>query len=267
MVERVLRGGEAIGEAAALAVLAGARVALLGERHDDAADHAWQARVIEGIVARAAPGRVAVGFEMVPRRAQGALDAWGAGHGPVEELLEAVNWTEVWGFPPELYRRLFELCREKGLRMLGLNVDRPIVSLVGRDGWDALPAAEQEWLTPAPPATAAHRRYLFAITGGRRPDRQAEGPEDPRFDRFVRAQQVWDRAFACAIAAHLARAPEERVVGLIGRGHLEFGHGTPEQLADLGVRDVVTAVREDRPARASAENIAGLVWTGGSDPR
>jgi hypothetical protein len=118
--------------------------------------------------------------------------------------------------------------------MLALNVDRPLVSAVGRDGWEAVPPAERAWLSPAAPAAPDHRRYLFAVTGGVRPGRVAQRPDDPAFDRFVRAQQVWDRAFACAIAAHLAARPGDRVAALVGRGHLEFGYGTPRQLADLG---------------------------------
>ena len=216
----------------ALARLAGGRVALLGEHHHRAADHRWQAAVIAGLAALRA--EVAVGFEMFPRRAQPALDAWGAGGLDEAGLLERTRWQEVWGFAPELYLPLFRLCRDLRLPMLGLNVDRSLVSLIGREGWDALPPAERAWLTPARPASSAYRRYLFEVTGGVRPGRAAAGPDDPAFDRFVRAQQAWDRAFACAIAAALADAPGRLVVGIIGRGHLEHGHGTPAQLPTSG---------------------------------
>ena len=116
------------------------------------------------------------------------------------------------------------------------------MSLIGREGWDALPEVERGWLTPARSATPDYRRYLFEATGGARPDRTASGPDDPAFDRFVRAQQAWDRAFACAIALALADAPGRLVAALIGRGHLEYGFGTPAQLADLGVEGVITAL-------------------------
>jgi hypothetical protein len=126
--------------------------------------------------------------------------------------------------------------------MLALNIDRPLVSEIVRGGWEAIPSADRDWFSPALAATLAHRRYLFEVTGGARPDRAAQSPEEPAFDRFVRAQQAWDRAFACAIDAALVEAPERAVAALIGRGHLEYGHGTPAQLADLGVDGVVTAL-------------------------
>ncbi len=126
--------------------------------------------------------------------------------------------------------------------MRGLNVDRPIVSLVGRDGWEALPEAERRWLTPARPASPAYRRAIFELTGGARPDRKAQSPDDPAFDRFARAQGVWDRAFACALAGILAETPGALAVGVIGRGHLERRLGVVEQLDDLGVGPALVAL-------------------------
>ena len=58
---------------------------------------------------------------------------------------------------------------------------------------------------------------------------------DPSLDRFIRAQQTWDRAFACNIARALRQPDPPLVIGIIGRGHLEYGHGTPFQLRDLGI--------------------------------
>ncbi|WP_299134601.1 ChaN family lipoprotein [uncultured Amaricoccus sp.] len=232
--------GARLGHAATLRRMAEARVALLGERHDVAADHRWQGNVIAGLAALR--DELVVGFEMFPRRAQPALDAWTEGRSDEAAFLRDSGWQQVWGFDPALYRPIFDLCRELRLPARALNVDRPIVSLVGRDGWGALPEAERAWMTPARPAGAAYRRYLFEVTGGARPDRKAASAEDPAFDRFVRAQQTWDRAFACAIATALADRPGALVVGLIGRGHLEYGHGTPDQLADLGVAPVIVAL-------------------------
>ncbi len=232
--------GARLPHAAALARMAEARLVLLGERHDRVEDHRWQATVIAGLAALRAD--LVVGFEMFPRRSQPALDDWVAGGVTEAAFLEASGWREVWGFDPALYRPLFALCRDLRLPMRALNVDRPVVSAVGRDGWGAVPEADRGWLTEAAAATPAYRHYLFEVTGGARPDRTAGSPDDPAFDRFVRAQQVWDRAFACALAGGLEGRPDALAVGIIGRGHLEFGHGTPAQLADLGAGPVCIAL-------------------------
>lgn len=244
-----LDGGEAY------AVMGAARVLLLGERHDRAADHFWQAETICALAERMP---VAVGFEMFPWTAEAPLADWSAGRLGFPKFLETIRWNEVWGHDPGLYRPLLEACR--GPSLFGLNVARPVVKAIRHGGWEAAPPAEAEWLTPAAPATAAYRRYLFEMTGGARPDRAARAPEDPAFDGFVRAQQVWDRAFACRLALAARRAPGRLVIGVIGRGHLEYGHGVPAQLADLGLWGVVTALPgEGMPGEGP---IADLVFEG-----
>ena len=233
---------------------------LLGERHDRAEDHRWQAQVIAGLAALR--GDLVIGFEMFPRRSQPALDGWVAGRLTEAAFLEASGWREVWGFEPALYRPLFDLCRDLRLPMRALNVDRPVVSAVGRDGWGAVPEADRGWLSEAAAATPAYRRYLFEVTGGVRPDRKAGEPDDPAFDRFVRAQQVWDRALACTLAEVFAKEPDAVAVGIIGRGHLEFGHGTPAQLAHLGVGPVCVALPDAAGLQAPEDGppIADLIF-------
>lgn len=41
-----------------------------------------------------------------------------------------------------------------------------------------------------------------------------------------------------ALAAAHRRDPSAMVVGIVGRGHLEYGYGIPHQLADMGIEDV-----------------------------
>ncbi|MFV0474004.1 MAG: ChaN family lipoprotein [Pikeienuella sp.] len=218
---------------ALLTAMARKQVVLLGETHDIAEIHLWQADVIAGLHARRAD--IVVGFEMFPTRLQSVLDRWVAGALSVDAFLEETEWRRVWGFPAELYLPIFHLCRDLGLPMLALNCERALVSRVGGEGWAAIPEAEREGLTPAAPATPEYRRYLFGMVG--RGGARSADPQDATWDRFVRAQQCWDRAFACNIRRALDGA-SPLVVGIIGRGHLEYGFGTPGQLRDLGVKDV-----------------------------
>lgn len=242
--------GETFSHAAAIARLARSRVVLLGERHDQAADHRFQELTIAGLAARWED--LGVGLEMFPVQLQPVLDAW-SGRGMSEpEFLRETRWEEVWGFDPDLYLPLFRLCRDLGLPMIAMNVARPVVSLIGREGWRALPEEYRTWLTPAAAAGADYRQYLFDVTGGARPGREARNAMDPLFDRFVRAQQVWDRAFACALARICRSGPERRTIGIVGRGHVEYGLGMPAQLRDLGIDEIAVAL----PAIAGGERIA-----------
>ena len=214
--------------------LASKKAVLLGETHDVAEIHRWQLQVTTCL--HLLQPRLAVGFEMFPRRLQGVLDQWVAGEHDTARFIEASEYRTVWGFDPELYLPLFHFCRQQRVPMLALNCRRALVTEVGREGWEAIAEADRDAVTPSAPALPAYREWLFGL-GARSPDRPVASAMDPAFDRFVRAQQTWDRAFACNIARALdAGAP--LVVGIIGRGHLEYGYGTPFQLDDLGVDDV-----------------------------
>lgn len=226
--------GAAIPHADLMDDLASRSAVLLGETHDVAAIHRWQLHVAAGLAGRR---RIAMGFEMFPARLDPVLAEWVAGGLDEAAFLEKVEWSKVWGFPPEIYLPLFRFCREFGVSMHGLNCRRALVSEVGRGGWESVPEAERDGVTPARPASADYRRYLFDVTGGVRPNRESQSPEAPTFDRFVRAQQVWDRAFACRIAEILKAEDPPLAVGIIGRGHLEWGLGTLWQLEDLGIAD------------------------------
>lgn len=220
-------------------------VLLLGETHDRYDIHRWQLHVCAAM--RTCRNDIAIGFEMFPRRLQSVLDDWVAGKLDQQAFLEAAEWGKVWGFAADLYLPIFHFCREFAVPMLALNCYRELVTRVGKEGWDAIPVNERDGLTPSADATAAYRQYLFDITGGGSPTRKVTSADAPEFDRFVRAQQTWDRAFACNIAEALTPDNSPLVIGIIGRGHLEYGHGTPFQLADLGVTNVTTLLPGEQP--------------------
>jgi uncharacterized iron-regulated protein len=209
-------------------------VVLLGETHTVAEIHRWQLHV--ATVLRFLRPNIAVGFEMFPRRVQAVLDEWVDGELGTDAFLDKVEWGTVWGFDAQLYLPLFHFCRQHRVKMLALNCHRPLVTRVGKEGWEAIPENERDGLTPSAEATPAYRQYLANLGLGRGPVADgAAAPPSSATDRFVRAQQTWDRAFACSIARALQQPEPPLVIGIIGRGHLEYGHGTPYQLADLGV--------------------------------
>jgi uncharacterized iron-regulated protein len=216
------------------AAAARAPVVLLGEQHDSAADHRWQLAVIRTLYAED-PSMI-LGFEMFPRAAQPALNAWVAGQLSEDAFLQRTDWAHVWGFPPELYMPIFRFARDHRVPMLALNVSHQLVHLVAKNGWAGVPLAAREGVGTPAPASAAYRATLQAAMGehGR-----AMPPE--KLDHFIDAQLLWDRAMAEAIAAQHGR----RVVALMGGGHLENLQGVPRQLAALGVAGVVALLRSE----------------------
>lgn len=230
-----------------MASLASRSVVLLGERHTDAEHHRWQAAMLAALQAHRPA--LAIGFEMFPRSVQPVLDAWSQGRLETNAFLTESRWQEVWGYDEDLYLPLLHFARANRLPALALNVERSLVSRVGRDGWAAVPEAEREGLSDPAEAPAAYRQSLATIyaethrdaaagdTGSTAAPDLAAVLAEPGFQNFVAAQLTWDRAMAEAIAAAHRRDPAALVIGIMGRGHIEHGWGVPHQLADLGIAD------------------------------
>jgi uncharacterized iron-regulated protein len=251
--------------AAVLAVAAKRDVVLLGEQHDVDDDHRWQLQVLAALHAQR-PNMV-IGFEMFPRRTQPVLDRWVAGDLTVKQLLEQSQWDVVWKLPVELYLPLFQFARINRIPMLALNIDQKLTRTIAEKGWDGVPEAEREGVGRAAKAPSAYRDFLFDIYGEHPPRHGKDGAKaqetDGAFDRFVESQTAWDRAMAEALARHVTPGPAGEgplVVGIMGSGHIRFGHGVPHQLRDLRVENVGTLLpvpfdfdcKELRPALADA---------------
>ena len=238
-------------------------VVLLGESHTSPDHHVWQMQTVAALHDRTDKSvlgeRMVLGFESFPRRLQGVLDDWVAGKLSAEAFLNAVEWSRVWGYDSALYMPLFQFARLNRIPMVALNVERSLVSRVGREGWAAVPQDAREGLTDPAPASEGYLRELAAVAAMKRTmppgggDSQSAPPEpddaaiaevmkQPDFKRFVEAQQTWDRAFAQGIVDARRKYPNAAIVAVLGSGHVAFGYGAPHQLKDLGMKDAVSLI-------------------------
>jgi uncharacterized iron-regulated protein len=224
----------AVAPGALMAEMARRDVVLLGESHVDADHHRWQLHTLAQLHAQRP--QMVIGFEAFPRRVQPALDKWVAGELTEQQFLAEARWDEVWSAPAELYMPLFEFARLHRLRMVALNVEKKLTETVAAKGWDAVPVGEREGITR--PASAP-KAYLDELA---RVHKEHGGKTTLR--NFVEAQQTWDRAMAQALAREAGR--EALVVGIIGSGHLRYGHGVALQLGDLGITRVGTLLPVER---------------------
>ncbi|OJJ09097.1 hypothetical protein BKI51_23670 (plasmid) [Alphaproteobacteria bacterium AO1-B] len=232
---------------------AGSRVVLLGETHTSKEDHLWQLQTLAGLYALTP--ELVIGFESFPRSVQPVLDDWSAGKLSEDDFLRQTNWAEVWGYDADLYMPLFEFARQNRIPMVALNVDRSLISRVGRNGWDAVPEDARDGITTPAAARPDYSEslasvYLAAAAHRRDASEDVQTVEDvletDGFQNFVDAQLTWDRAMAEALAQSAEANPEAVVVGIVGRGHVERGFGIPHQLADLGISAVTSLVPVDR---------------------
>jgi len=242
-----------------LADVASRDIVLLGEQHDDAGHHQWQLQTLAAL--HLLRPQMVIGFESFPRRVQPVLDRWIAGELTVTQLFEQTGWEKIWNFPRELYLPLFQFARINRIPIAALNVERTLTEAVANQGWDAVPAAQQEGVSRPAPASNAYQDYLFEVFKAH-PRRHAgetatADKDDKTFGFFVESQTTWDRAMAEALARRLDAGPgalRPLVVGIMGSGHVRNGHGVPHQLRDLGVGKIAALLPVD--TRQDCESIA-----------
>jgi len=232
------------------AQLSQAHYVLLGEAHNNAAHHFWQLQSLAMVLGS---GReLVIGMEMFPRRVQPALDRWVAGELTEREFLEQSEWYRVWRFDAELYLPILRFARMNRVPLVALNVDRKLTSDTAKQGWDAIDPARREVISDPAPATQEYREWLQQAF-----DQHPEEYE-ANFEFFVQAQLVWDRAFAQALRDAHARHPNAVIAGIIGSGHLRYGHGVPHQLRALGADHIRVWLPLDHGQNCSNAEIAGI---------
>lgn len=204
---------------------------LLGEAHDNADHHLWQLQSLAMLLGER--DRLVIGMEMFPRRVQPVLDRWIAGQLTESQLLQQTDWNRVWGYDPDLYLPILRFARLNRIPLVALNVERTLIHETSTGGWEAVAPERREGVSDPASASDAYRALLkqsFAQHGE---------ADESAFEYFIQAQLVWDRAFAQALADAASAHPQSLVVGVIGSGHLRYGHGVPHQLRSLGKQNIV----------------------------
>ena len=231
--------------AAVMAAMAKEDVVLLGEQHDEDDDHRWQLQVLAALHAQR-PDMV-IGFEMFPRRAQPVLDRWVAGNLTVQgSCSSSPSGTWSGRCRPSSICRCSSSHGSTGSRWWRSTSTRSS-SRRSRRRAGTRSRPEREGVGRAAPASPAYRDFLFEIYGEHGAVHGKDNAKvlrtDAAFARFIESQTAWDRAMAEALARHaVAGASGEKplVVGIMGSGHIRFGHGVAHQLRDLKVKNVGT---------------------------
>jgi len=267
-------GGEEISGTDVISNALNQSVVLLGEAHANLEHHRWQLQMLSSLHARN-PNMV-IGFEMFPRRVQEALDKWVAGSLSVAEFLDASDWKHGWSIDAKAYLPLFHFARMNKIPMVALNIDSRLRKEVSLKGFDILSEDRFKGVTRPAEPSKAYLEYLMLIY--KKHDRNHKTKiitEDLDFQRFVRGQQLWDRAMAQALHSALTRLesppvvgvqalfsaltqPERPlVVGIMGAGHIRNGYGVPHQLMDLGIKDVAMLLPWESN-KACGQLVAGI---------
>ncbi|MCL7487735.1 MAG: ChaN family lipoprotein [Desulfobulbaceae bacterium] len=236
------------------------RVVYVGEMHTDMGSHMLQLQVIQALY-QADPD-LAVGMEMFPRSSQEALDRYISGAIDTEkEFIKQSDYFNVWGFDYRYYRDIIEYAHRNKIPIVGLNIEKAIVSKVFKEG--SLAGLDEEQMQVIPP-----ERKLDAPGYRERLSRAFSSHDQQNFTAdkiggFMQAQSIWDEAMAESIVNYLAANPEKKMVVIAGNGHIYKDNAIPPRVVrrmDIP-QSVLTSIHQGGTGLVPGYKVDYLVYT------
>jgi uncharacterized iron-regulated protein len=172
---------------------------------------------------------LAIGMEMFPRSSQQALDEYIQNSDLSEAaFLRESRYYDVWSYDYRLFRPIFSYARKHKIDVVGLNVDRKIVSSVFKsNGLGNLTPDEISEL-PADRVLdmdgyAERLNETFSFHG-------TDEHDSGSFNGFIQAQAIWDETMAESIHRYLDEHPGAKMVVLAGSQHTRKDSGIPPRV-------------------------------------
>ncbi|TKB26686.1 PDZ domain-containing protein [Desulfopila sp. IMCC35006] len=212
-----------------VARLADARVVYVGETHTSLADHLLQLRIIEAMHKK--NPHLAIGMEMFPASSQPALDKYTLGVETMDErtFLKESDYYNVWRFDYRFFQEILNFARKNHLPVIGLNLDRQVVSEVFRaGGTDSLTREVQDSLPKDRDLDMpGYQERLLMMHDVHMQGSHGSGAASG----FIQAQGLWDETMAKNITTFLTSHPDYRMVVLAGTQHTRKDSGIPPRVA------------------------------------
>lgn len=207
------RAGRFIGQDALLAGLRDARYVLIGEQHDHPDHHRLQALILRGLAKSPVQS---VAFEMLNEDVQAGVDL----ATDLALFEQAVNWAKS-GWPAfELYRPIFEVIYQTGLKIRVAHPNRETLRSVFTDGLKPWPPEQVTRLALTPPIAAPLQSSLEAQI---RKEHCGYAPE-----KIVKPMALAQNVKDAWMARALVDAKGEGGRALIaGNGHIRRDRGVP----------------------------------------
>jgi len=205
-------------ESAALwPAVARAKVIYVGETHDKAMDHAYELRLVRGMIRRRIA--FAIGWEMFDYTQQALLDAWDRGAISLQQLFRETGFDRGWAIYSPIYARILETARRSARNNVALNAPPTLVRKVAHG---QKLSRQERALLPRDFTTNQAAYQNFVSLMGEHPGLTAE-----HLRSFFAAQNVWDQTMADRILRFERLRGETKLLVLAGRGHVAGGFGIP----------------------------------------
>lgn len=271
------RSGREVPAAEAVTRIQNAKVACLGEVHDDPHHH-WAQLEIVKLAMAATPTVWGLGMEMFQRPYQGALDDFSAGRIDEATMLARSEWAKRWGFDFALYRPIIAAAVNAKAALVALNPAKELVKKVSKQGIAALSPQEREQLPDMVLDEKSHRAWWGEImvelaaahakpapSAGAKPEptptktpeeiEKAKADKAAAMERMYSVQVLWDESMAQTAAAFVAADQNRRMLILAGNGHCHDA-GVPNRLRRRGVTETVSVLPIVDDGKNVAEELA-----------
>ncbi|WP_299407368.1 ChaN family lipoprotein [Acaryochloris sp. IP29b_bin.148] len=207
--------------------LAQAQVVYLAETHDSQADHKAQLTIVQALYKR--QPQLAIAMEMFQRPFQEPINRYLAGEITEAQLQKETEYRQRWGFDWEFYAPVLRFAKQHQLPVIALNTPTEVTKQVSRKGLESLTPADQTFIPPLAEIDVSNTAYRQKLKDIYEQFHPGHASEDG-FDRFFAAQVLWDETMAEKIAQTVDQQPEQLVVVLAGKGHIEQGYGIPDRV-------------------------------------
>ena len=237
----LLYDGSALSESDLLTRLKGAQYILVGEAHRNSCDHKVQLKILKLLIQTCATNKQSkvnirqdcpflLGLEMVSQDKQEILDKFIQGQLSLQDLPQALNWENDWGYDFEFYAPIFKLAKQHRLKIIALNLPSKLISKIIHHGLESLSPDEKKYLPgqiiPAPEEQKKSLQEQFIL------HQDLIQKRKPDLSKFLLIQSIWDSKMA-ETAYLWQKKLNQPVLILAGAGHVENGWGIEYRLKKL----------------------------------
>ncbi len=203
-------------------------VIYIGESHTSLPDHLLQLRLIQALHQR--HKNIAIGMEMFPTSSQAALDQYILEDRTITEIefLKASDYFNVWRYDYRFFRDILNYAKKHKIPVVGLNLQREIVSQIFREGGTDDLSKEAKATLPADRdldmdgyVERLSQTHSAHIRGN-----HASGS----FAGFIQSQGLWDETMASNIVSFLQSNPSRKMIVLAGSQHTRKDSGIPPRV-------------------------------------
>lgn len=203
--------------------LSAQRIIFVGETHENRYHHEVQLRVLKAVYEK--NQRIAIGMEMFQRPVQEILDEYIQGKIDEKTFLKRSEYFKRWRFDYSFYKGIIDFAREKGIRIIALNISSDIINKISEKGLGSLTEGEKKEVSEIGSYDESHKELLKKVF------KKHYIPED-RFEFFYQAQLAWDQTMAWTISEFFKKEKGYSMVVITGAGH-SLRYGIPDRVRRL----------------------------------